>query len=164
MSQTRGATYARCAIQGYRQPADRQPGRSGRSGHLQRIIFEHLDRDLLRLAAGVPDDAGFGRSLAGKDALTIHKQLEPGALAACCTRAIELFASDAYKRDFGFIDHITPVRDRTLIETLDALVFEELRKDVEEGGVGPPSHAARCARSGATIPDQLFRRRSEARR
>ena len=104
---------------------------ASRNADLQAFGMD-LDRDLLRLAAGVPDDAGFGRSLAGKDALTVHKQLEPGELTASCARAIELFASDAYKRDFGFIDHIAPVRDRALVEALDSLVFAELLKVVAE--------------------------------
>ena len=69
-----------------------------------------IDRDLLRLAAGVPEDQIFARSLAGRDALTIHKQLQPDELAARCNRAIELFQSEAYRRDFA--SSITSRRSR----------------------------------------------------
>jgi uncharacterized protein (TIGR04141 family) len=36
-----------------------------------------VDRDLLRLAAGSPRDNSFARSLAGKDALTLHTKTSP---------------------------------------------------------------------------------------
>jgi hypothetical protein len=38
-----------------------------------------------------------------------------------------------YKKDFGFIDFDTPVRDRALVETLDAIAFAELTTMVEGG-------------------------------
>lgn len=84
------------------------------------------DRDLLRLAAGVPSDRGFATSLAGKDALTIHTRLEPSQLSSYCAHAVELYMQKNYQRDFRFIDHIVPVRDRHLVATLDDMVFDEL--------------------------------------
>ena len=45
-----------------------------------------------------------------------------------CKKALTLYRAKDYKRDFGFIDYISAVRRRDLLEQLDALAFSELRK------------------------------------
>ena len=86
-----------------------------------------IDRDLLRLAAGSPRDSTFARSLAGKDALTLNTKSSATDVFEKCKRALALYQAEDYKIDFGFIDFVTPVRDRDLLENLDALVFAELK-------------------------------------
>jgi uncharacterized protein (TIGR04141 family) len=92
-----------------------------------------IDRDLLRLAAGSPRDASFARSLAGRDALTLNARISAAALLEKCKVALTLYQAVDYKKDFGFIDFITPVRDRALLQTLDALAFAELHTLVSGG-------------------------------
>jgi uncharacterized protein (TIGR04141 family) len=92
-----------------------------------------IDRDLLRLAAGSPKDPTFARSLAGKDALTLHTRTSATDVMEKCARALKLYRADDYKRDFGFIDFVMPVRDRGLREKLDALAFVELQTLVSGG-------------------------------
>jgi uncharacterized protein (TIGR04141 family) len=87
-----------------------------------------VDRDLLRLAAGSPRDASFARSLAGKDALTLHSRLAPSELKSKIASAITLYQASDYKRDFGFIDYVAPVKNGDDLAELDALAFEELRR------------------------------------
>lgn len=91
-----------------------------------------IDRDLLRLAAGSPRDPTFARSLAGKDALTINTKTSSTDVFEKCKRALTLYEAEDYKKDFGFIDFVAPVRDRGLLDKLDALVFAEIKNLVED--------------------------------
>jgi uncharacterized protein (TIGR04141 family) len=86
-----------------------------------------FERDLVRLAAGSPRDPTFARSLAGKDALTLHSRTSSSDIRDKCKKALKLYEAQDYKKDFGFIDFVAPVQDKTLIATLDALAFAELR-------------------------------------
>jgi uncharacterized protein (TIGR04141 family) len=81
------------------------------------------NRDLLRLAAGVPVAVDFAKALTGKDALNLRAALAPGELVARCAKALELYRGNEYKKDFGFIDHVIPVTDRLLLASLDDLAF-----------------------------------------
>jgi uncharacterized protein (TIGR04141 family) len=87
-----------------------------------------IQRDLLRLAGGVPTDTSFASSLSGKDALTINTKTSAANVAAKCEQAFQLFGATDYKKDYAFIDLITPVRDRTLINELDDLIFTEIQE------------------------------------
>lgn len=85
-----------------------------------------IERDLLRLAAGVPSDSSFAKSLAGKDALTIHATLTPTQVIDRCTRALQLFYGDAYKKDYPWVDYISLISDASIISDLDKEVFSEI--------------------------------------
>lgn len=86
------------------------------------------EHDLLRLAGGVPTDTNFASSLSGKDALMLTAKMSADAIAAKCTAALTLFEATDYKKDYGFIDQIAPVREADLIDALDALVFAEIQQ------------------------------------
>jgi len=86
-----------------------------------------VDCDLLRLAAGSPKDNSFAKSLTGKDALTLHTKTSPDDVIDKCKTALKLYYATDYKKDFGFIDFVTPVRQQNLLELLDAAAFAELR-------------------------------------
>lgn len=87
-----------------------------------------IEKDLLRLAGGVPTDGSFASALAGRDALTLTSKITPKDLPQKCKQALRLFVATDYKRDFGFIDLIAPVRDRSLTAELDGLVFSEIQQ------------------------------------
>jgi uncharacterized protein (TIGR04141 family) len=84
------------------------------------------DRDLLTLAAGSPRDLTFARSLAGRDALSLNTRTSRGDVMEKCKTALKLYQAQDYKRDFGFIDYVSPVRRRDLVEQLDMLALAEL--------------------------------------
>lgn len=91
-----------------------------------------VNRDLLRLASGTSDDKDFARALSGKDALTIRARLSPVDLRSKCLEALGRFEADHYKQDFGFIDHVTPVSEASIIAKLDDYAFAGL-KDLVNG-------------------------------
>lgn len=90
-----------------------------------------IDRDLLRLAAGSPRDTAFARSIAGKDALTLHTKTSSKDVLAKCKEALRLHGMEAYKKDFGFIDFVGVVRQHDLLKKLDELAFLELKELVK---------------------------------
>lgn len=99
---------------------------SSRKADLQGFGID-VQRELLRLAGGVPADTSFAKSLSGKDALTITAKVAAADIGEKCRRALQLFAGTDYKKDYAFIDLITPVRDRTLVGDLDDLIFAEIK-------------------------------------
>jgi uncharacterized protein (TIGR04141 family) len=91
------------------------------------------DRDLLTLAAGSPRDLTFARSLAGRDALAINTKASRADVTNKCKTALRLYQARDYRKDFGFIDYVSPVRHRDLLNQLDAIAFAELRGLVNGG-------------------------------
>jgi uncharacterized protein (TIGR04141 family) len=85
----------------------------------------------MRLAAGSPKDSSFARSLAGRDALTLHTKTSPADVIEKCKTALKLYAATDYKKDFGFIDFVSPVRRRDLLTDLDGIAFHELNELVQ---------------------------------
>lgn len=92
-------------------------------------------RDLLRLATGIPTDRAFAASLSGKDVLTLRTRTSRSDVMKKCKKALKLFGENHYKKDYAWIDYISPVRDDDRIADLDALAFEELERLV----AGSPS-------------------------
>ena len=94
-----------------------------------------LQNDLLRLAGGVPTDTAFANALAGRDALTLTSKLSATEIPEKCKTALRLFDANDYKKDYSFIDQITPVQDKKILADLDETVFKEIRTLLE----GKPS-------------------------
>lgn len=91
------------------------------------------NRDLLRLASGSPDNIAFATALAGKDALTLRTSLSPAELQSRCEVALKLHDAEDYKTDFGFIDHVTSVKNSRTTAVLDHRAFDALSALVAGG-------------------------------
>lgn len=79
-----------------------------------------VDRDLVSLVAGTPTDTAFARFLAGKDSLRLTCPLSAAGVLNKCKKAFGIYKSDAYKADYGWIDHVCAVREVDVIDKLDA--------------------------------------------
>ena len=88
----------------------------------------NIHTDLLRLAGGVPSDTTFASLLAGKDALMITSKTSPENFLNKCAKALELYYSNDYKKEFSFIDHITPITNLEHNIYLDSYIFRQIRK------------------------------------
>lgn len=86
-----------------------------------------LQNDLLRLAGGVPTDTAFANALAGRDALNLTSKLSATEIPEKCKTALRLFDANDYKKDYSFIDQITPVQDKKILADLDEIVFKEIK-------------------------------------
>ncbi|WP_407336977.1 DUF6119 family protein [Dickeya ananatis] len=93
----------------------------------------NIERDLLRLAGGIPSDTSFASTLVGKDALTITARTSPNDFLNKCSKALDLFYSNKYKNEFSFIDHIIPVYDSDHKDYLDSIIFSEISSLVGGG-------------------------------
>jgi len=98
------------------------------------VAFEiDTNRELVRLASGVPKSGDFAKALSGRDALATRAQIAPGSIVAYCERALAIYRTKAYRRDFPFVDHVELVTDRTRCAELDALAYAELAALVTGG-------------------------------
>lgn len=84
------------------------------------------DRDLLTMIAGTAKRPGFAKFLAGKDCLRITCKLKIEDLSQKCKEVLAVYLSDDYKTDYGWIDHIQPVKERAKIDQLDNTIWSEI--------------------------------------
>ncbi|MEJ1096993.1 MULTISPECIES: DUF6119 family protein [unclassified Pseudoxanthomonas] len=91
-------------------------------------------RDLARVAGGTPSDRRFARFVAGKDTLSITCDVEPETIGAKCTEVMAVYRSHAYKRDYAWVDNMRVIKERDILNRLDAKLFRAL-EDLREGRV-----------------------------
>lgn len=84
-------------------------------------------RDILRAVTGEPRDHKFSKSIAGADSLVMGVKAAATELPSICNDLLAAFRSDDYKSEFGWIDHLSLVRDQPSIEALNNLLVEQLR-------------------------------------
>ncbi|WP_294248218.1 DUF6119 family protein [uncultured Sphingomonas sp.] len=101
--------------------------RSQASRGAERTVFEiDPERDIVRGLLGEPKDKAFATRISGNDSLSIRRKATVGDLPAICARAFELYNEDAYKAEFGWIDHIRHVRDRGTLAKLEASLVDTM--------------------------------------
>jgi uncharacterized protein (TIGR04141 family) len=84
-------------------------------------------QDLLAKLEGVPDDTDLGKRVSGSDACTLLADVAFRELGGKCQQLLVAFRKRRYRRDFGFVDQIRPVRDEALISELDSQLAEAMR-------------------------------------
>jgi uncharacterized protein (TIGR04141 family) len=85
-----------------------------------------VERDLLRLAQGVPTDTAFAKSVAGRDALSILTKTSAADVTAKCEAALKFYQSTDYRKDFEWIDYVSEVKDKSTVAVLNGVVFKDL--------------------------------------
>ncbi len=86
-----------------------------------------VSRDLLRAVTGVPSDPSFGKRLTGTDSLTLNVPISAEELTWKCEELLDAYQEDAYKKHFGWIDHLSQVRDKKVIQGLNDDLLRALR-------------------------------------
>ncbi|HEX3130025.1 MAG TPA: TIGR04141 family sporadically distributed protein [Thermoanaerobaculia bacterium] len=86
-----------------------------------------IERDLLRAVTGTPANAELGKRLAGMDSLKAHIEVDLPALAKTLERYYIQYLDESYRKKFPWVDHISEVTDKSVIEELEALVVARLR-------------------------------------
>ena len=92
-----------------------------------------IERDLVRGLAGACKNVGFGSYVAGTDGLTLNRKLEITSLPQACFDAFTIYQKSDYKAEFGWIDQIRHIRNKSLIDCLDAKLIEALARAVNDG-------------------------------
>ena len=98
-----------------------------RENRLNDFGFE-IDREMLKSLAGRSQDLVFGSVLSGSDTLTISCDVTATGLGQKSVDIMNAYQSKAYQRNYKWIDNIQPVRDESLIGTLNKLLLEQMNR------------------------------------
>lgn len=86
-----------------------------------------IEQDLIQGITGKSKNENFGQTITGKDTLSISVKFDysnvKNLLKDCC----KLYESNDYKKDFGWIDQISEIKDPKTIEGLDNILVEKIK-------------------------------------
>ena len=91
-----------------------------------------IEQDLVYAATGQPKDGIYGKQLTGKDALKISIPLVADDLPALLAKLAVQYEADTYKGSFAWVDHLSEVRTKSLIEKLDAALTTKIQNKLFE--------------------------------
>ena len=98
-----------------------------------------VSRDMLRAFTGEPKDSTLAKRFTGKDALVLNGPVRFSELEEKCTRLLKEFQGDEYKKEFAWVDNIKAIRDRAVVDRLDAKVIEMLNeRSFDNAHLAPP--------------------------
>ncbi len=98
-----------------------------------------INSDLLRAVTGEPTDEDFALRVTGADSLAINIRTDLADVGKKCDEILSSYKSRKYKKYFSWIDHLQPVREPALRETLDAQLLEIINKNnIEDIHLCPP--------------------------
>ena len=96
-----------------------------------------VEQDLLRAIIGKPHDITLGHRMVGKDPLIVTLKIEPDDLPTVLSRYYNKYLDDSYKKTFPWVDHMAEVTSKTLIETLNNILIENIKNKVMVHQIGP---------------------------
>lgn len=105
-----------------------------------------FDRDLVAAVEGVSTDPRFGALVRGGTSLRIGIPID--GLTAALDRAVQKFASTAYRKKWPEIDNLTPVKDESIIAELEARLDAQLA-----AGNAPPIRLVLTAAAFGNMKD-----------
>lgn len=98
-----------------------------------------IEQDLIYSATGKPQKLELGNQLTGKDALKMNVPATLEDIPPLLDKLFEQYTSKAYKQYFEWIDHLSEVRNGTLINQLDeALVIKIKSKEFNRTWLSVP--------------------------
>lgn len=96
-----------------------------------------IEKDLIRGITGQPSDTTLGSHMTGTDSLSVSVDISIPKLAELLEKYLEAYGADTYKENFGWIDQIHQVGDKTPLKRyLDAKLVEKMEEArAKEGSV-----------------------------
>jgi len=99
-----------------------------------------IDQDLLNAVTGRSNDQRLGKTIAGRDSLSVAVKVDQSNIKDFLPVCIEKYESDDYKKEFEWIDQIKDVRDHKTTTELDGWLTERLKKrELDKIWMAPPS-------------------------
>lgn len=87
-----------------------------------------FEQDLINLVSGKSKDQEFGTSVRGStSSLSLNCDITFSRLGEKCLQILDLYLSEDYKGNFGFIDNIKIIRDPEIVTVLNQNLFNALR-------------------------------------
>jgi uncharacterized protein (TIGR04141 family) len=98
-----------------------------------------IEQDLLNAVTGRSNDSNLGKTISGRDALVASVRVDLSDIADFLPICIQKYESDAYKKDFDWIDQVMDVRDPQKIAELNHWLIDRLDSgDLEKIWMAPP--------------------------
>lgn len=84
-----------------------------------------IDRDLIGTITGCSDDEDFATGMiTGSDLLSLTAEVDIANICDFLKTTYNRYTSDAYKKSFGWVDHIRKVKSKAMISNLDCEVIK----------------------------------------
>lgn len=90
-----------------------------------------LSQDILNFVSGVSRFDELGKSMSGTASLSLSSNVQFSQLGDKCRLLLDLYNNENYKEEFGSIDNLKIVKQKTLIDTLVKEVLKRI-KDKDE--------------------------------
>lgn len=98
-----------------------------------------VSRDLLRAVTGTPQDDTLAHRLTGSDALGLWTRAQLPDLPHLGERLLASYHSDAYKRNFDFVDYLRPERRPARLRELETALVDALNaRDIDDAHIAAP--------------------------
>lgn len=85
-----------------------------------------VSRDILRAVTGEPRDTALSKRLSGADALVLGTTTKASELPKVLSEILDAFGEETYKDNFSWIDHLSVVNDKTLVDALNERLATQL--------------------------------------
>lgn len=90
------------------------------------------EQDLVNVVTGKCCMEDLGGIITGRDSFHVSVESDFKEIKGFLKQYLDYYKRDDYKKDFGWIDNIRKVEDKTIIEQLDEKLVEEIKKDEPE--------------------------------
>ena len=87
-----------------------------------------IEQDLIQGITGKSKNESFGKTVTGKDSLSVSVKVDHMDIKSFLETCYEQYNSDDYKKNFGWIDQISAIKDPTIIEEFDSKLIERIKK------------------------------------
>jgi uncharacterized protein (TIGR04141 family) len=94
-----------------------------------------VERDIVRGLAGTPKDEKFALRVAGTDSLSMDRKMQVQDLVAACDDAYAIYQKTDYKTEFGWIDHIRHVREKSVVGKLEIALVAAIDSALKTGDI-----------------------------
>lgn len=85
-----------------------------------------IEQDLILAITGISREESYGASISGKDALSISPRVDLSNIHSFLKDIFKRYQSDAYKKDFPWIDQLSEIKDPILLEELNNQLVKQI--------------------------------------
>jgi len=85
-----------------------------------------VEQDLLRAVTGIPKNLILGKRMYGMDSLSVSTDIKIDKIDEFVSRIYGKYLDNSYKKDFPWVDHISEVKDKTVVEELDKFLISRI--------------------------------------
>lgn len=86
-----------------------------------------VEQDLIQGITAKSKDEEFGKTVTGKDALSVSVKKDIASIKEFLKKCLQKYNSDEYKKDFGWIDHVSEIKAPQVVSFLDGKLVENIK-------------------------------------